>query len=70
MKEYKLAQITRYQGEWILVNVKNLGDKEGKSINRSFKTLKAALSHFKCYYAPLCTKKVVHLQNDTYEALQ
>lgn len=69
MKEYKLAQITKYQSEWILVNVKNFGDKEAKSINRNFKTLKEAISHFKCFYAPLRTTRVVKLQNDTYEAI-
>lgn len=69
MKEYKLAQITKYRGEWILVNVKNFGDKESKSINISFKTKKQALSHFKCFYAPLRTTRVVLLTGDTYEAI-
>lgn len=67
MKEYRTAQIQRYLGKYILVCVRN-GNEESKSLNLEFSTLKEAIAKFKCHYAPLKTKEIVKISDNTYEA--
>jgi hypothetical protein len=67
MKEYRMAQIQRYMGKYILVCVRNENE-ESKSLNLEFNTLKEAIAKFKCHYAPIGTKQIVKVAENTYFA--
>lgn len=68
MREYKIAQIQKYLGKYILVCVRENKNTESKSLNIEFKTCKEAISHFKCFYAPIRTK-IVKISENIYEAI-